>query len=207
MPTSSGMNDAVSQHVCVTRARRYNSPPVHNLISWAGPNDGVYGVPDLNLPFLDKILSELLQLGVVSTYLQEHLSAAAYWKNPYNYTNYLNENIFLADINNERPAKNQTYKENLLSLANLLLVDSSADTVVIPFSSPWFQFYALNQSTTIVPLQQTAQYSEDWLGLKTLDHSGRLHLQQVNCSHSQFPEAPCKWAYDLYTRPLLDNTL
>ena len=27
---------------------RFNDPPVYNLISWAGPMDGQYGVPDLN---------------------------------------------------------------------------------------------------------------------------------------------------------------
>jgi palmitoyl-protein thioesterase len=27
---------------------RYNNPPVLNYISWVGPHDGVFGVPDFN---------------------------------------------------------------------------------------------------------------------------------------------------------------
>lgn len=49
-----------SQGGLLTRCyvERYNDPPVHNLISWAGPEQGVYGVPDFNIPWLDKIMSE-----------------------------------------------------------------------------------------------------------------------------------------------------
>ena len=39
-----------SQGGLLSRAyiERFNDPPVYNFISWAGPMDGVYGVPDLN---------------------------------------------------------------------------------------------------------------------------------------------------------------
>ena len=35
---------------------------------------------------------------------------------------YLEENIFLADINNEKAEKNATYKMNLLRLTNFVLI-------------------------------------------------------------------------------------
>ena len=47
---------------------RYNNPPVHNLVSLAGPQDGVYGVPDFNAlcpdrdcPWLDELVRILLE--------------------------------------------------------------------------------------------------------------------------------------------------
>ena len=55
-------------------------------------------------------MDELLNGGWVDKSLQEAVSFAAYWKDPFLYEDYVKYNIFLADINNERPAKNQTYK-------------------------------------------------------------------------------------------------
>ena len=46
--------------------------------------------------------SKLLDSTSISPLIQRTLSFAAYWKNPYNYSSYLEDNIFLADINNER---------------------------------------------------------------------------------------------------------
>ena len=34
--------------LCRAYVERYNDPPVYNFMSWAGPQDGVYGVPDFN---------------------------------------------------------------------------------------------------------------------------------------------------------------
>ena len=52
---------------------RVNSPPIHNMLSWAGPHDGVFGVPDLNAlcpntlcPWLDELMTDLLGGGWAS---------------------------------------------------------------------------------------------------------------------------------------------
>ena len=39
-----------SQGGLIVRAyvERFNNPPVYNMISWAGPQAGVFGVPDFN---------------------------------------------------------------------------------------------------------------------------------------------------------------
>jgi len=46
------------------------------------------------------------------------------------------------------------------------------DDIVIPDSSPWFQFFAEGQAKTVVPLKQSQAYLEDWLGVRTLDRQG-----------------------------------
>jgi palmitoyl-protein thioesterase len=197
-----------SQGGLISRAyiERYNDPPVFNFVSWAGPHAGVYGVPDINLPFLDQIMSQLVE-GTYTTLLQETVSFAAYWKDPYHYPKYLTDNIFLADINNERPVKNATYKKNLLSLNALVLQYSPIDTIVVPNTSPVFQFFAVNQSSTVVPLNETDSYVYDWIGLQSLHKDGRLHTYEVNCTHQDFPRDDCKPFYDQFTRPFLNNTL
>lgn len=54
---------------------------------------------------------------------------------------YLRYNVFLADINNERTAKNALYRDNLASLELLVLVRFSEDYTVVPRDSAWFAFY------------------------------------------------------------------
>jgi len=68
---------------------RYNSPPVHNMISWAGPQDGVYGVPDFNslcpdhlCPWLDELATYLSDGSWADKVVQEHFSFTNYWKPP-----------------------------------------------------------------------------------------------------------------------------
>jgi len=200
--------------ICRAYIERYNNPPVYNFLSWLGPQDGVFGVPEFNAfcpnddcPWFDWVMDTILEGGWIDQEFQEHVSFAAYWKDPFEYSTYVKSNIFLSDINNEKPQKNATYKAHLTSLNKLLLLYSTNDTVVIPKSSPWFEFWALNSDTEITPLDQSQQYEEDWLGLQTLDKSGRLLLHTVPCGHHDIHDPNCKPYYDLYSRPLLNNTL
>ena len=48
---------------------------------------------------------------------------------------------FLADINNERKQKQQQYKDNMLSLEQLVLVRFSEDVLVVPKDSAWFGYW------------------------------------------------------------------
>ena len=105
-----------SQGALVTRGyiERYNDPPVHNYISWVGPHAGVYGVPafntlcpDVTCPWIDDLVDDLLTSGA-SKATQKLISFAAYWKDPLNMTDYLADNILIADLNNEKATKNPT---------------------------------------------------------------------------------------------------
>ena len=58
-------------------------------------------------------------------------------QDPYHYHKYLANSQFLADINNERQEKNQKYKDNMLSLEQLVLVRFSDDVLVVPKDSAW----------------------------------------------------------------------
>ena len=62
-------------------------------------------------------------------------------QDPYHYDKYLAHNQFLADVNNERPHKQQQYKDNLLSLKQLVLVRFSDDNLVVPRDSAWFGYW------------------------------------------------------------------
>lgn len=157
--------------------------------------------------FLFYVLKFSLNKGWADEYVQSHISFASYWKDPFNLDHYLYYNFFLADINNEKAAKNATYKKNLSSLNSFTIFYTPTDTIVIPPISPWFYFYKNGSETEIESLKESAQYQYDWIGLKTLDQSKRLNLYSVNCPHTDFPLPDCKQYYDMYIRSLLNNTI
>jgi len=201
--------------ICRAFVERYNSPKVYNLISWAGPHDGQYGVPDLNYycsdydcNILDSLFSLLLDGGYVSKWLQEHVTFAAYWKDPFNYQDYLSSNIFLADINNEKSQKNSTYKKkNIESLNAYSLVYSTNDRIVIPNVSPWFNFFENGQDSKVFDFKHSDQYLKNFIGLRTLYDKKKLYFFSVPCGHQDIPRDDCKKYYTLYTKQFLNNTL
>jgi len=118
---------------------------------------------------------------------------------------YYKYSTYLPDINNERPQKNATYRNNLLKLNHIHLIYSSTENIVIPAQSPWFYFYANGSDTTVVPIQQSDQWNGDWLGLKTLFTQGKLSFGSVPCDHQDIPRDVCKDYWPLY-RPFINNT-
>ena len=122
----------------------------------------------------------------------------------------------MADINNEIPGqRNATYKENLQTLENLVLIIFSEDKTVVPKESAWFGYEAITDGDkaasndvptssddaerqlqrpltttsspekTIVPIRQQPIYTEDWIGLKELDESGRIVFGVSDGEHMQ----------------------
>lgn len=55
---------------------------------------------------------------------------------------------------------NQTYKDNLLKLQNLVLVLFEDETIVQPKESEWFGFYAPGQDKKIVSLFDSPIYKQ-----------------------------------------------
>jgi len=78
------------------------------------------------------------------------------------FDNYVENSIFLAEINNEREEDfKPEYAENLSNLASLVLVKFGRDTTVEPRESEHFEFYAPGSESVIVPLEESPIYTED----------------------------------------------
>jgi len=168
--------------------QRCNSPPVLNLISVGGQHQGIFGVPhcvDVNYTLCD-VMRNLLNYGAYIPFIQNTLVQAEYWHTPLDEQEYQTKSVFLADINNEGPNKNETYKQNLLSLSKFVMVKFNQDSMVIPRESEWFGWYENGNDKVAIPLQQTALYTEDWIGLKQLDADGKLVFIQTDGDHLQF---------------------
>jgi hypothetical protein len=78
-----------------------------------------------------------LKTPVFSFTIQSVLSFAAYWKDTKHFSTYLKRNLFLAPLNNELSV-NDTYRNGIISLNKMLLVDASLDRIVVPRTSPVF---------------------------------------------------------------------
>lgn len=105
---------------------------------------------------------------------------------------YRRVSIFLADINQERTF-NATYKTNLLKIRNLVLVKFLRDTMVYPHESEHFGFYAINDTSRIIPLRESVLYQQDLLGLKTMDEQSRIKFLESDTDHLRFTD---QWFID-----------
>jgi len=112
--------------------------------------------------------------------VQSRLVPAQYFRDINQYDNYLEHSNFLADINNERALKNQTYKRNLERLEKFIMYVFEEDQTVIPKESGWF---AEVNGTEVTPLRERDIYREDWIGLKTLDKKGALEFKTTGGRH------------------------
>ena len=72
-------------------------------------------------------------------------------------TDYLADNILIADLNNEKATKNPTYKANIASLNHMALATASKDIVVVPHQSGHFEFFPSGSEAPkdILPLRQS----------------------------------------------------
>ena len=57
--------------------------------------------------------------------------------------------------------------------------------VVEPRETGHFEFYAPGQDKEILHLRESQIYLEDWIGLRTMDESGKLHFYDVPGDHLQ----------------------
>ncbi|XP_074073731.1 palmitoyl-protein thioesterase 1 [Macrotis lagotis] len=173
--------------------QRCPSPPMINLISVGGQHQGVYGLPRCpgESSHICDWLRKTLNVAAYTKSVQERLVQAEYWHDPIKEELYRNSSIFLADINQERGI-NKTYRKNLMTLKNFVLVKFLNDTVVDPVDSEWFGFYRSGQAKETIPLQNTSLYIEDRLGLKEMDKAGKLVFLAVEGDHLHFSE---QWFY------------
>jgi len=170
---------------------RCNNPPVKNFISWVAPMMGVYGVPDVgHWEYLNATLDDVADCCIYEQWAQDLFSFAGYWRDPYALATYVQEKIFLSDINNEREEKNPLYKQNVLSLENFVMGYSTIDSVLIPRETGWFGVYANNSISSVVPLEEQPLYKYDYIGLRELQETGRLHRFYTTCVHNDYT-SPC----------------
>ncbi|RDA83688.1 hypothetical protein CP532_0029 [Ophiocordyceps camponoti-leonardi (nom. inval.)] len=164
---------------------RCNSPPVRSLVTFGSQHNGIAQFRECEpMDWLCGAAMLLLRHSTWSNLVQSRLVPAQYFRDPADYEPYLENSNFLADINNERPVKNESYRANLASLANFVLYMFDEDETVIPKETSWF---AEVNGSDITPLRKRPIYTEDWLGLRQLDSKGALHFRTISGGHMDIP--------------------
>ncbi|MCJ1402898.1 hypothetical protein MMC11_006119 [Xylographa trunciseda] len=180
---------------------RCNKPPVANLITFGSQHNGISQFQ--NCAATDWVCQGaqgLLRGNTWSDFVQNKLVPAQYFRDPEELEAYLENSNFLADVNNERAFKNETYKQNLMTLEKFVMYLFSEDTTVVPKESSWFsEFNATTGEET--KLKDRPIYQEDWLGLKTLDEQNKLEFKLTEGGHMQLTDQLLKDVFNEYLTP------
>ncbi|KAI6190028.1 Palmitoyl-protein thioesterase 1 [Aphelenchoides bicaudatus] len=171
-------------------AQRCSNPPVKNLISIGGPQRGIYGFPYcLGEEGICDTVRRLLNVGAYVSFVQNNLVQAQYWNDPYQKDDFRDKSIFLADINLDRSSPNQKqYRDNIVRLQNMVLIQFLKDEMVVPKESEWFGFFAENNGTYVQSMNETELYQKDTIGIKELNESNRLKFLSIDANHLQISE-------------------
>lgn len=177
---------------------RCNDPPVANLVTLGSQHNGIAQFQDCGASdWLCKSAEYILRSNTWSSFVQNRVVPAQYYRDPEDLESYLEYSNFLADINNERQVKNATYRENLKMLKKFAMYVFEDDVTVVPKQSGWFSEYnATSEEET--KLQNRTIYKEDWLGLKWLDERGRLDFKTAPGAHMQLKKDVLVDAYKTY---------
>lgn len=169
-----------------------NAPPIFNYVSLGGPHAGVTGIPEDCTDKFCEVINYLLP-HLYDDFFQYILAPSGYVKIPTEITKYLEHSKYLPKLNNERPnERNSTFKDRFTSLQNLVLIMFQDDQVLSPKETSWFGFYPDGASTTLLPPNETKLYTEDWIGLKTLDAAGKVQFISVPGGHIEITEEDVK---------------
>lgn len=175
---------------------RHNDPPVKNFVSMHGVLMGVAGLPQcpMETPVIGmfcRTVDKMVSLfGVYSSYVQNHLAQANYYRDATALERYRADGHYLPNINNEVPGKsNPAYTANFVSLEKLVLVMAEGDTMVHPKESEHFGYFKDGSATELVSMQDAPWYTEDWFGLKTLDAAKKIDTYSTPGNHLRFTEA------------------
>lgn len=163
-------------------------PPVRSLVTFGSQHSGIAEFRECGASdFLCRGAMALLRFNTWSSFVQSRLVPAQYFRDPADLPAYLEGSQFLADVNNERPAKNAAYKRNLAGLTKFVMFLFEDDTMVHPRESSWFGDVDPDTRES-VPLRERQMYREDWLGLRELDEKGALVFRSITADHMQIPE-------------------
>lgn len=159
---------------------------VHTAVTLGGPHMGVSKLPNCLSGFVCALVNDALDQGVYSPFSQDHVGPAGYFKDQFDFANYLKASNFLANLNNERSI-NPNYKQGIQSLDNLVLIKFTEDTVVDPPDSEWFGYFE-NNTWKLQYMNETSDYLNDLIGLQEIFNQGKIHFIPIVGNHLQFTE-------------------
>lgn len=184
---------------------RCNRPRVANLVTFGSQHNGISEFQKCeSTDWVCRSWVGVLKANKWTEFVQRQVVPAQYFRDPEDLENYLENSNFLADVNNERVEKNETYRENLKKLDRFAMYMFEDDTTVIPKESAYF--WEVNAtSEEITKLRDRELYREDWIGLKYLDEKERLDFRVAEGGHMQFAEGVLEDCFQRYFKGLVGS--
>jgi palmitoyl-protein thioesterase len=180
------------------------SLPVYNLITLSGIHQGVFGIPYLQ--FLPEPLRTLITKYAYDSPVQHAVSVANYWRDPGQLPKYIADCLFLPDINNEDNSPQSLYRENMLKLNSFVMTYSEIDEIISPRQSGLFLGYLPN-SLNVETINNSRQFTEDLIGLRTLTEQGKIFTFSYRVKHQDVPHAPNKEFFMKNIISFFNNTI
>jgi palmitoyl-protein thioesterase len=128
--------------------------------------------------------------------IQDIVAPAGYFRDVNNLKTYEKKSVFLPSLNNEEDTSQndgeltdmaQLRQSRFANLNQAMFVMFSKDTMIYPKETAWFQ--QLDSKGDLLPLNSTAFYQNDNIGLKSLTEAGKAQYTQIDGDHLQFTEA------------------
>lgn len=182
---------------------------MNNLLTFGSQHNGINNIHCKAGDWVCKGVAAVAKANTWTNYAQSHLVPAQYYRTINDTTvqpspEYLENSNFLADINNERKEKNDTYAERIAALNKFVMLIFTEDQTVVPKESGWFT--EVVGEDVKISLQDRKLYKEDWLGLKSLDKKGGLVFGKVKGAHMELSEKVLKPLFEDYLGPLEKST-
>ena len=180
---------------------RCNNPRVENLVTFGSQHNGISEFQECAAnDWLCQTWRVVLKGNAWGSFSQSRLVPAQYYRDPEDLENYLEFSNFLADINNERNVKNETYKTNMQKLGRFTTFMFADDKTVVPKESAFFS-EVNTTSEEVTKLQERAIYQEDWIGLRFLDEEKRLEFRIAEGGHMQLSDKILADTFNRYFKP------
>ena len=161
---------------------------VSKLLSIGGPQMGTNSIPRCaDTGIMCSIVNGVTRGLVYTSWVQEHVAPAGYFKDMNKYQEYLEKATFLPYLNNEKPdSVVAEYASRMQALDGVMLVMFATDSVLDPPSTAWFSYY--NAQGKIIDMVNQPIYQEDLIGLKTLNEQGKIQFVSLPGDHLSFSQ-------------------
>ena len=106
-------------------------------------------------------------------------------------------NSQVARWNNEGDTVDPSINERFAMTKRFAMIKAEADTVVVPREGEWFGAY--DENYRLLPMNETAWYTNDMFGLKTADIAGKILFSSTEGNHLEFTTEQLFGWLDLYT--------
>ena len=160
---------------------------VRNLITLGGPHMGVDAVPHCYEGIICDAVNWVVKKVVYWTFVQNWIAPAGYFRDVKNLARFDERSVFLPALNNEGKSRGRfaaVKKTGFEELNAAMLIKFSEDTMIYPKETAWFQ--QVDTDGKVLPLNATAFYNEDYIGLKKLTEEGKVHYITFEGDHLEF---------------------